>query len=58
MMALPVIIYYIIFCYAPMCGAQIVFKHFNVAKGNMSSDWVGFKYLSSLSPTRIFSTDA
>lgn len=46
LMALPVIIYYIIFCYAPMYGAQIAFKRFDVAKGIMGSDWVGFKYFA------------
>lgn len=46
LMALPVVIYYIIFCYAPMYGAQIAFKRFDVAKGIMGSDWVGLRYFA------------
>lgn len=46
LMALPVILYYIVFCYVPMYGAQIAFKRFDVAKGIMGSEWVGFKYFT------------
>ena len=45
-MAVPVILYYIIFCYQPMYGAQIAFKRFEIAKGIAGSQWVGFKYFT------------
>ena len=44
LMALPVILYYAIFCYAPMYGATIAFKQFDVSKSIMDMEWVGFKY--------------
>ena len=44
LMILPVIIYYIIFCYKPMYGAIIAFKDFSPAKGILGSQWVGFKH--------------
>jgi putative aldouronate transport system permease protein len=39
---LPVIAYFIIFCYVPMYGIQIAFKNFVAFKGIGGSPWVGF----------------
>ena len=44
LMALPVILYYAVFCYAPMYGAIIAFKRYDVLKGIIGSEWVGLKY--------------
>lgn len=44
LMALPVALYYIIFCYMPMYGATIAFKQYDVSKGIFGSEWVGLKY--------------
>ncbi|MFD0716045.1 ABC transporter permease [Paenibacillus sp. GCM10027626] len=43
-MIFPVLLYYIIFQYAPMYGAIIAFKDFHVAKGIVDSSWVGLKH--------------
>jgi putative aldouronate transport system permease protein len=43
-MFLPVLVWYIIFCYAPMYGVQIAFRTFNPAIGVMKSPWVGFRH--------------
>ena len=46
-LALPVILYYLIFCYVPMAGIVIAFKQFDIGKGMagiFTSNWVGFKY--------------
>lgn len=43
-MAIPVILYYLIFCYCPMFGLVIAFKQYEIGKGILASDWVGFKY--------------
>lgn len=43
-LALPVILYYLIFCYGPMFGIVIAFKQYELGKGIMESNWVGFKY--------------
>ena len=40
---LPVIAYYLIFCYYPMYGATIAFRDYSPAKGILGSDWVGLK---------------
>lgn len=47
----PVIAYYLIFCYAPMYGVTIAFKDYNMFKGVFGSEWVGLENFR-----RIFST--
>lgn len=47
-MLLPVIIYYIVFHYAPIYGITIAFKDFYPLKGVLESPWVGFKYFEQL----------
>lgn len=47
---LPVLIYYIVFCYKPMYGLLIAFKDFSPYKGIMGSPWTrnhGFYYFLS-----------
>ncbi len=44
LMLLPVVAYYLVFCYGPMYGVQIAFKRFSPAKGIWGSPWVGFRY--------------
>ncbi|MFU0799299.1 MAG: ABC transporter permease subunit [Xylanivirga thermophila] len=43
-MALPILAYYIIFCYIPMYGVTIAFKDFSIKLGILKSPWAGFKY--------------
>lgn len=43
-MALPVIVYYVVFHYAPMYGVVIAFQQFVPTKGFFGSEWVGFKH--------------
>lgn len=43
-MAIPVILYYLIFCYLPMGGLVIAFKQYEINKGILASRWVGLKY--------------
>lgn len=43
LMMLPVIAYYIAFCYKPMYGAIIAFKDFSPGLGIWGSDWVGLE---------------
>ncbi len=47
LLLLPIVIYYIVFHYYPMYGAQIAFKNFAPAKGISGSDWVGFKHFKT-----------
>lgn len=44
LMVMPVFIYYIVFAYWPMYGAQIAFKNFNPFQGIWGSPWAGTKY--------------
>lgn len=47
LMALPVLLYYIIFCYKPMYGVLIAFQNYKPALGMAGSKWVGFKHFIS-----------
>ena len=44
LLALPAIIYIILFHYGPMYGVQIAFKDFRSSLGIIGSPWVGFKH--------------
>lgn len=43
-MAIPVVLWYIIFCYIPMFGISIAFFNYNITKGLFGSTFVGLKY--------------
>ena len=43
-MMLPVVLYYIIFAYAPMYGVQLAFKNYKIKLGIMGSPWVGLDH--------------
>ena len=42
LLAMPAIIYFLVFCYAPMGGAIIAFKYYNYIDGIFGSRWIGF----------------
>lgn len=42
LMALPVIIYFLLFNYAPMAGIVMAFQKYSMRKGILGSDWIGF----------------
>lgn len=46
LMILPIVIYYLVFSYYPMYGAQIAFRNYTPKKGILYSDWVGLKNFS------------
>lgn len=48
LLALPGIIYFIIFHYVPMYGITIAFKDYNIYKGFSSAPWVGFQNFEKL----------
>ena len=43
LLAIPVILYYVLFCYLPMFGIVIAFKEYNIGLGIIESKWVGLK---------------
>ena len=44
LMILPVLAYYIIFCYVPMYGSVIAFQDYSPGKGITGSTWVGMRH--------------
>ena len=44
LLVLPVVAFYILFCYKPMYGLLIAFKHYSPSKGIMGSSWAGLQY--------------
>ncbi len=61
LIALPGVLFYSIFCYAPMYGMIMAFKNFDMTKGILRSEWVGlsnfkFFFTSSQVGTVVFNT--
>ncbi len=54
LMFIPVIVYYIIFHYAPMYGIVLAFKDFSLRKGILRSPWVGLAVFRRLFGTVTF----
>lgn len=53
-MALPGIVYYILFKYVPMLGIVIAFQDFNVYKGIFGSEFIGFQQFEILFSSKDF----
>ena len=47
LLAVPGLIFYIVFCYIPIYGLIIAFKDYTAADGVMGSAWVGFKHFQA-----------
>ena len=43
LLALPIVIYYLLFHFLPMCGIVIAFKDFQIRDGFFGSEWVGLQ---------------
>lgn len=46
-MVIPVVLYYLIFCYVPMYGAIIAFKNYNPILGVIESPWAGLTHFKN-----------
>lgn len=44
LLIIPVVIWYILFCYKPMYGVIIAFEDYRPGRGIMGSNWVGLKH--------------
>lgn len=53
-MLLPVIVYFIVFRYAPMYGITIAFKDYNIFQGVFKSEWVGFSVFQKIFANKNF----
>jgi putative aldouronate transport system permease protein len=54
LMAIPMIVFFILFSYIPMYGIIIAFKNFSPRLGIMDSPWVGFKYFQQFFSSMYF----
>ncbi|NJP40361.1 sugar ABC transporter permease [Oscillospiraceae bacterium HV4-5-C5C] len=54
LIALICLLYYFIFCYAPMGGILIAFKNYRPARGIWGSDWVGLRYFKQFFSSHYF----
>lgn len=54
LMMVPAFLYYVIFHYGPMYGAQIAFRNFNPFEGIWGSPWVGFRYFKQFLESAYF----
>lgn len=43
LLLIPVLLYYLVWCYGPMYGIQVAFKDFSPRKGIEGSDWIGLQ---------------
>ncbi|WP_078497583.1 ABC transporter permease [Paenibacillus selenitireducens] len=48
LLALPSVIYFLVFKYAPMWGILLAFQDYSPFKGFLASEWVGFKHFETL----------
>jgi len=54
LLILPVVIYFIIFHYAPMYGIQIAFRNYSITKPISAAKWVGFQYFERFLKSPMF----
>ncbi len=52
LLAVPMILFYLIFCYGPIYGQIIAFKDFSPGLGILDSPWVGFKHFEAFFQSR------
>ena len=48
LMLVPVLIWYIVFCYLPMGGITLAFKNYRYDAGLWNSPWVGFQHFATM----------
>ncbi len=46
-MLIPIVVWYILFCYRPLLGNVIAFKDYKASKGLWGSPWVGIKHFTA-----------
>lgn len=54
LLILPVVVYYIIFHYAPMYGIQIAFRNYSITRPILESKWVGLNYFERFLKSPMF----
>ena len=46
-MFIPVLLFYVLFCYKPMYGLLMAFQNYKPSLGIMGSEWVGFRHFTN-----------
>lgn len=46
-MLIPIVVWYVLFCYRPLLGNVIAFKDYKASKGIWGSPWVGIKHFTA-----------
>ena len=54
LMVLPMVIWYLVFCYVPMYGVLMAFQNYNPRMGIIGSEWVGFAHFISFFGSNYF----
>lgn len=54
LLVLPVLLFYLIFCFVPMYGAIIAFKNYKPALGILQSPWVGLEHFKRFFSSHYF----
>lgn len=54
LLVLPIVLYYILFCYKPMYGILIAFEDFSPGAGILGSKWVGFQHFLNFFDSHYF----
>ena len=44
LLSIPILLWYLIFCYRPMVGVLMAFQNYNPVKGILGSQWVGMQH--------------
>lgn len=55
LLLIPVLAYYLVFCYIPILGVQIAFKDFSLVDGIWGSEWIGLDHFVSFINGAFFS---
>lgn len=56
LMLIPILAYFVIFCYIPMSNLQIAFRAYKPSKGIWGSEWVWFKHFIRFFKSPVFDT--
>lgn len=54
LMAIPLVVWYIIFCYVPMYGVLMAFQNYNPRMGIAGSEWIGFTHFINFFKSKFF----
>lgn len=55
-MVTPPLLFFLVFCYAPMGGVLLAFKNYSIRKGIIRSPWVGFEHFENFLTSPLFIT--